>query len=217
MSPVVNELLPNPAGTGTDSSDEFIELYNPNAIAFDLSGFSLQTGLSTYRSFTFPSGTTLPAHGFSTFYSSRTGLSLSNTASQVRLLDPFGKSISTSEPYSTAKDGIAWALAKGKWYWTTTPTPGKANSIHKPVTKKAAATASKKTSGAVVKNPAKVAGASTTAGTTDEPSATPVHLQALALVIGAAILYGAYEYRTDMANRIHRLRRYIGDRHADRT
>ena len=46
-APQISELLPNPAGTGNDATDEFIELYNPNDQPFDLSGFVLQTGLTT--------------------------------------------------------------------------------------------------------------------------------------------------------------------------
>ncbi len=217
MAPVVNEVLPNPTGTGNDSTDEFIELFNPNTGPFDLSGFSLQTGLNTYHTYTFAQGTMLPGRGFTAFYSSLTRLSLGNASGQVRLLDPYGKVISGSEPYGAAKDGIAWALAKGKWHWTDTPTPGKANSIHEPATKKtAAASSSKKTASRTPGGQTSGARTTGTSPSQDEPVITPIHLKTLALIIAAALLYGAYEYRADMANRIHRLRRYIGDRHADR-
>lgn len=103
MSPVISELLPNPEGSGTDATDEFIELYNPNAQAFDLSGFVLQSGLTTTHTFLFPAGTILQPHGFSAFFSKTTKLSMSNTAGKVLLLDPFGKSISMSEAYSSAR------------------------------------------------------------------------------------------------------------------
>ncbi len=219
MAPTITELLPNPMGTGNDSTDEFIELYNPNAVSFDLTGFSLQSGTTSLRTFTFPAGTSLPAQSFTTFYAKITGLSLSNTSGQVKLLDPFGNSIAATEPYGTAKDGQTWALAKGKWYWTTTPTPGKANVIHEPIAKKATAkTTTSKSKTAKAGAAGNVKGAKTTAAysSSDEPVMNPIHLRTLALVAGAALLYGAYEYRTDLANRIHQLRRYIGDRHANR-
>lgn len=221
IAPSITELLPNPAGTGNDSTDEFIELYNPNPVSFDLTGFSLQSGTTSLHTFTFPAGTTLPAQSFTAFYSKITGLSLSNSSGQVKVLDPFGNSIAATEPYGTSADGQTWALAKGKWYWTTSPTPGKANDIHQPP--------AKKTAGKVAGSKTKAARTSTqkksTAGTkasgvspgSDEPADNPIHLWTLALVAGAALLYGAYEYRTDLANRIHQFRQYLGSRYANRT
>lgn len=67
MAPQITELLPNPIGSGNDSSDEFIELYNPNAAAFDLSSFYLRTGLTGSHTYTFPAGTTLPPRSFMLF------------------------------------------------------------------------------------------------------------------------------------------------------
>lgn len=221
IAPTLNELLPNPNGTGNDSSDEFIELYNANATAFDLSGFGLQSGTTSLHVFTFPAGTNLPPHAFTTFYSKVTGLSLSNSGGQVKLLDPFGNSLSASAVYGSAGDGQAWALGKGKWYWTTSPTPGKANVIHQPAAKK---TSAKSKTGSKSKTTAKTSSSKRTAtgqpannSSADEPAMNPIHLRTLALVGSAALLYGAYEYRTDLANRIHQLRQYLGDRYANRT
>ncbi len=131
-APAITELLPNPDGTGTDKTDEFIELYNPNAKPFDLSGFSLQTGITRKHTYVFPKGSSLPPKSFKAFYSKTTALSLSNTTGQTRLLAPSGNSVSDAAEYEKAKDGIAWALAKGKWYWTTKPTPGKLERYPRP-------------------------------------------------------------------------------------
>jgi lamin tail-like protein len=219
MAPTVTELLPNPAGTGNDSADEFIELYNPNAKAFDLSGFSLQTGMASLHTFKFASGTSLPAKGFKAFYSAETGLSLSNGGGQAKLLDPFGNSISATAVYGTAKDGTAWALGKGKWYWTTMPTPSKANIIKEPpskVSKKASSKASSKkspkTSGGKVRT-TNTASASTAS---DQAADNPIHVRTLVLVAGLALLYALYEYRSDLANRIYRFRQNFGARYEDR-
>lgn len=222
MAPQITELLPNPSGTGNDTTDEFIELYNSNSKPFDLTGFVLQTGVSSPRSYTFPAGSSLPPESFTSFYAEVTGLSLSNTGSQARLLDPLGNTISSSETYTTAKDGQSWALAKGKWYWTTQPTPSSANIIKQPVT-------AKKTKAATKAKAAKTTTAKVTAGTTtkptaaaatgfavEEPPTTPVHVWTLALVVGLALLYGTYEYRADMANRLHQFRRYLSARRSDR-
>lgn len=213
-APSITELLPNPSGTGNDGTDEFIELYNSNSRSFDLGGFSLQTGETTTHSYTFPAGTSLPPNGFTAFYAAATRLTLSNSGSQAQLLDPGGKGISSSRPYGTAKDGQAWALAKGQWYWTTQPTPGKANIIKQP-SSSVKATGKKtgaKTKSATPLTRIKTAGAKTGSIGPDAAAASPIHLWILALVAGAALLYGAYEYRADMANHFHRARTYFRHR-----
>jgi hypothetical protein len=217
MSPSITELLPNPSGTGNDSSNEFIELYNPNATTFDLSSFILQTGLTTTHNYTFPGGTRLPPHGFTAFYSATTRLSLSNASGQAKLLDPFGNSIAASGAYGTAKDGLAWALAKGKWYWTSDPTPGKPNVIKQPAT-------TKKSRGAKTSKAKKVKGITTKPANAfnnsgeapDDTGLMPVHMWVLAMVGAAALLYGAYEYRADLANHFHQFKRNIKARRSGR-
>jgi hypothetical protein len=210
MTPQITELLPNPKGTGNDKTDEYIELYNANAASFDLSGFKLQSGLSSFRSYTFPSGTLIPAHSFKAFYSKETALSLSNSGGQVKLLDPFGNSISATEVYPTAKDGVAYALAKGKWYWTSTPTPNAANVIKQPVSAKSK---TKKSKVAAKTKPGKLKKTAFASDTSDNPT-TPINHRLFAAAIAAALLYVAYEYRTDLANRIYQLRRNFARRGA---
>ncbi len=55
---VINEILYN--GQNNNVHDDFIELYNNTGAAVDLSGWSIQDGVS----YSFPSGTTLPAGGY---------------------------------------------------------------------------------------------------------------------------------------------------------
>src|SRR3989344_9536088 len=129
-APQINELLPNPVEPQTDSEDEFIELYNSNEAAFDLTGFKLQTGTTSLHTYNFPAGTRLASKSFTTFHSVATNLSLSNSGGEARLLDPAGNVISQADAYPKAPDGQSWALANGKWYWTTTPTASEANIIH---------------------------------------------------------------------------------------
>ncbi len=217
--PLITELLPNPLGTGNDGSDEFIELYNSNDTVFTLSGFTLQTGLSTTHSWVIPSGATIPAKGFKVFYASESGLSMSNTSGQVALFDATGTKIAESDPYDSAPDGQAWALANGTWYWTTKMTPGATNVIAKPIAKSATGvkklTVAKKTAvkGASTKKTAKKkAAAANSAATTLSSVPTAVHVAlhplVLATAAAAAIGYGLYEYRHDIANTFRRFRRH---------
>jgi len=209
--PLITELLANPTGTGNDSTDEFVEIYNSNNQAFDLSGFTIEVGLTTKHDYTFDDGSAIPAKTFAAYYSSDTHLTLSNTGGQAWLLDPNGGIISQSDGYGSAKDGQSWALANGKWYWTSKPTPGAANII----------AGSSSSSKSKTNTTPTVAGLSTGSGGLGSSGAgsssastqpAPIHPWTLAGVAAAALLYAGYEYRADLANHIYRLRRYFAAR-----
>ncbi len=222
VTPQITELLPNPMAPQTDAADEFIELYNSNSTDFDLTGFALEVGTTTKHHFTFSPGTILAAQSFTAFFSRTTGLAMSNSGGQVRLLDPYGGSINESQAYTTAKDGQAWALANGQWNWTTSPTPGGANAVNIPsIVKKATATAAtKKTAASTKKATAAKAPAAAKSKTAKAKSATqksavatavnpithPLHPTVLAIIAGFALLYGLYEYRHDLANKFYQFR-----------
>lgn len=219
MMPVLTELLPNPNGTGNDATNEYVELYNPNAVVFDMSGYSLRSGTTAQHTYTFPHDSSLAPQSFSAFYSSTTSLSLSNSSGQVSLLDPAGKALDSSAVYGIAKDGYVWALDNASWYWSTTATPNNPNKMSKPV---AAAKSPKALSGSVTSKSTttqKTANSSVlgaqSSSKTSAPT-TPIHLWTLALVAGLALLYGAYEFRTDLANRFHQFREYASNRFRNR-
>jgi hypothetical protein len=224
LAPQLSEVLPNPAAPQTDEADEFIEIYNPNDTAFDLGGYMLTVGTATTHSYTFPDGTVLAAGAFTSFYSADTGLSLSNSGGQVQLIDPNDTVLCKSDAYGTAKEGQSWAFIDGTWQWTTVPTPNAANvavsapaaavkaaTTKTPAAKKAttakAATAKAKTTAA--KKPKKAAAKTTKTSTfaaNAADSKSPLHPAILATVVLLAVLYGAYEYRQDMANYVRRFR-----------
>jgi hypothetical protein len=219
----LSEILPNPASPQTDADDEFVELYNPNASAFDLSGFQLQYvsgGSATTHTYTFPAGTSVAPFSFKAFFPADTHLSLLNTSGQVWFVDPFGKTITQSDVYGTAKDGQAWVLAGGKWQWTTQPTPNTTNKITTP-----SSTATAKTASSNGKSITAVKGASAVATKNPTSAAlpgqtvaqvTPVHPLTLVVVVLLGLLYGAYEYRTDIANRFYQYQRYRASRRINR-
>lgn len=223
VAPIITELLPNPASPKTDAADEFIEVYNPNSDAINLKGYSLETGTTTLHDFTFTSDVIVGPNAYTAFYSADTRLSLSNSGGEARLLDPSGAAISETSVYTAADDGMVWALSDGSWQWSTSETPNTANVITMPLpaetTKKATKTTAKKST-------AKVKGASTTktkkpkaakakkTKTTTSPVSstsasvptTPIHTTVLVGVAVVAVLYGLYEYRHDLANKLHQLR-----------
>lgn len=214
-APQLSEILPNPATPQTDADDEFIELYNPNDKPFDLSNFMLQTASVTssrtdmYR---FPVGTKLAPHSFRAFKSADTNLGLNNSGGQVWLVDPLGTTLDTSDAYGKAKDNQAWIDASGKWQWTTMPTAGTTNKVAIPPingsdTEKTATVNGKKVTAVNDGNQTgAVAGAETTSA--EAPAgALSIHPLTLAVIILAALLYGAYEYRHDLALRYRQFRR----------
>ena len=218
IAPQITEVLPNPSGTGNDSTDEFIEIYNPNNKQFDLSGFILQTGLTTLRGYAFPEGTVLKPRSFTVFYSEETKLSLSNTSSMAVLLDPFTNVISQTAVYEKAKDGLTWSVAKNSWSWTSRPTPGKANIIASPVTKSTPSSKSKVPTKQVAGAANKASSATGSSPDLDDgdEQAAPVHAWVLAVIIVGALLYGVYEYRHDLGNRLYKLRAKLSARRAIR-
>ena len=230
-TPIITELLPNPVAPQTDEADEYIELYNPNDTAFDLNGYTLQTGETTLHNFTFTSDVLVEPHSFRAFFSAETGLSLSNSGGQARLLDKDQNLLNQSDSYSTAADGQAWALGNdGVWQWTITPTPSAGNVINAPVKTSAVKTAVKVTK----KSTAKVKGVTTTIkkaakpkkvtkpaspsanASTATPVAAPIHTGVLAAVAVLAVGYMMYEYRKDVANYLYQLRTNRAARRAAR-
>jgi hypothetical protein len=206
-APQISEVLPNPAPPQTDADDEFIELYNSNNKDFDLSGFVLQVGTTTLHKYTFPAGTMIGPKKFEAFYSADTGLSLSNSSGQVSLLDPSGNMLNQTDVYGTAKDGYSWVSADGLWQWTTVPTPNTVNKIAAPLAKsssKSSTDSSKKS--ASTKAPAAVG--SNSSGPSSGTPVSSLHPAVLAGIGSLAVVYAMYEYRNDLANQLHRLRRY---------
>lgn len=204
MAPVITEVLPNPAEPLTDADDEYVEIYNPNEREFDLSGYGLQTSLTSSRVYKFPSGTTLSPKAFQVFTSADYNFSLSNSGGHIKLMNPSGEIISQSEPYSAAKEGQSWALANGRWYWTVASTPGRQNTVDQSGSG-TASTAKNGTRSSAVKAAA--------SGSVSQPTAAlagsdPLHPWTIAVVGVAVILYSGYEYRNDVANQLHRFRRY---------
>lgn len=205
----LSEILPNPASPKLDSKDEFVELYNPNDKAFNLSGFVVQTASASSAAnhkYHIPAGTMLPPHGFLAFSSGSTSISLSNSGGQAWLVDPLGKVISQSQPWGQADDGQAWINVDGNWRWTSRPTPGNINKVAAVLGGQAESQqpsiSDKKVAKIVESSKAK-----SSAQPVSQPAVTKVnsklsvHPLTLAIVALAALLYGCYEYRYDIANR----------------
>lgn len=220
MTITITELLPNPAAPLSDDTDEYIELFNPNTVAVDLRGYTLQTGTKFSYSYTFPAKVIDPG-AYLIVMSKDSSLLLSNTTGVARLLDPSGAVVSQTDVYTDAAEGVSWAIIDGVWKWTAQPTQATTNSyaaVATASTKKAAAAKTAKTAKTATAKASKSSGTTKAAKSTDtaavanaKSSSTankpvPVHTAVLAAVGVIGVLYAAYEYRTDIANYIYKLR-----------
>lgn len=123
--------------------------------------------------------------------------------------------------YGGAKDGLAWALAKGSWYWTAKTTPNSPNVINQTATAtKTIKTTSAQSAAAAVKGAA-TSKSPLQKGMTASASAAvapaPIHAGVLAAVAALAVGYGVYEYRHDLANHFHQFRQHRAARRKARS
>lgn len=222
-NPQITELLPDPASPASDSQDEFVELFNPNSVEFDLGGYVLQTGSSFSYRHTFAAGLKIPANSYLTVYSKDSNITLSNSGGDARLVDPTGNVVASITPYTSEdlKEGASWLIVAGNWQWSATPTPGLPNVLALPAVKAVNGLTTKKTS--AKKATAKKTTAKTTKATTKKTDKTderivfedpeqigqvaPIHPLVLAVIGVGAVGYSIYEYRFEFQRRIEQLRR----------
>lgn len=120
----ITEVLPNPSGE--ESTDEFIELHNASNDAVDLSGWELSD--STSRNYTLTGS--IGAGQYTTFYREASGIALNNSGDTVELYQPDSTLLDTIEYTDSADEDVSYALSNdGDWYWTTTVTAGRSNTI----------------------------------------------------------------------------------------
>jgi hypothetical protein len=214
-------LLPNPAAPQTDAADEFVEVFNPTGQTVDLTGYILLTGNSYNYKYAIKNVTLAP-HSYHAFYSRDTKLVLSNSGGRAKIDAPDGSVVDETDAYTVAADGQAWIFANSKWQWTSTPTPGRANIFTVPAakattTKKPKTAVAKKTKAKKTKRASAASsndGTSSSTGSIANAPSRSVHPMLLAGVGALAVAYAGYEYRQDLANQLHRLRRHREARRA---
>lgn len=117
--PVLNitKLLPN--AVGNDIGQEFIEIYNPNTEAVDLSFYTLSVGSQLENSYNFPKGIVIAASSDIRFTNTDIPFTLLNTSSMVALVHRSGTVVSQTPVYLDPKDGDIWTVVDGTWRYAS--------------------------------------------------------------------------------------------------
>jgi hypothetical protein len=192
-----------------------------------LCDYTIFTGSTFNYHYTFPEGTLLEPGAYITVTSGESSLSLSNSGGAAKIVSPGGEILDLIT-YGAAKEGNSWAKDNGgNWQWTSTPTKNGANvytalpvavkkaaaAVQKAV-KSSAAKSATKSKTTKVKSTTSASALLDDTGLISAPSPLPSWLLAVLGVL--AVLYCLYEYRFDVANKIHRFRLYRENRGSSR-
>ena len=204
---VVSELFVDPVSPQADAEDEFVELHNSSSQPIELSGVRVETGSTFNYDYVLPPAV-IPPGGYLALMAIDSGLTLSNSGGQARVLDPDGAELYRTAAYPAAEPAHSWAEVGGSWQWTAKPTPGAVN-----VLEVAPAAAGKQKAAKAKKAAAKRKAAARRLGSSRVASAAAKKNPAAAVLEqakasqwlllglgGLTIAYAAYEFRYDLQN-----------------
>ena len=120
----ITELLAN--SVGSDTGNEFIELYNSDSAQVHLYDYSLYIGKNAEKQISLPD-VILQPNMYIAFSDTDLGFTLLNTTTRLELHYFDGTLVDEIIAYQDRSDEIAWALIDGVWQYTNNPTPALAN------------------------------------------------------------------------------------------
>lgn len=126
---MINEILPNPIGD--ESSDEFIELYNPTNTDINLKNWFLRDASKTGK-YVFDD-VIIASKSFLTIYRKDFKFALNNSGDETVSLVAPNTQIKSTISYRGASEDLSYNHDTPQWYWET-PTPNNQN-IQNPLTK----------------------------------------------------------------------------------
>lgn len=139
----INEIMSSNGGVLRDrqgDSPDWIELYNPNSHAVDLSGYFLSDDQSQISKWQFPQGTVVEAKGYLVIFASgkdmaahgelHTNFSINALGEPIILADPAREMVDFLPAVEIARDVAYGRLPDGSWelWYLPLPTPGNRNS-----------------------------------------------------------------------------------------
>jgi len=123
---VINEILPSPEGS--DSENEWIELYNQNDFEVDLNNWVIKDTTGSIKEHILE--TKITGLGYLLLKRPETKITLNNDNDGLILMNP-NKEIADSVSFGKALQGQSYNRSSSEWSWTTTLTPGEQNVIVK--------------------------------------------------------------------------------------
>ena len=124
MHPQITELLAD--AEGSDTGNEFIEVYNPSANDISLADYKLHIGPSLDKVVSFPAGSVIPAHTYVAYTNSQISYTLLNSSSSVQI-EYRGQLVGSPVAYANSVTGKSWASIESVWQYTAILTPGSEN------------------------------------------------------------------------------------------
>ncbi|MFT7183790.1 MAG: hypothetical protein ACI9QC_000113 [Oceanicoccus sp.] len=118
--PEYSESIPNPEGT--DTTEEWIELFNPYDYAIQIDGLKLDDNEGGSSPFALTGS--IEAFSFLLISVEDSKISLNNSTDEIRLL--LEEEVLWNVSYTDPEEGLSYALVNGDYQWTT-PTPGAKN------------------------------------------------------------------------------------------
>ena len=123
---VFNEILPSPQGS--DSEEEFIEIFNQNNFEADISGWKIEDTVGKTTAYVFPEKTKISPRGFLLLLRPKAKITLNNDGDGLNFIQPDGK-ITDAVSYEKAKLGQSYNKTPSGWVWSLNLTPGETNII----------------------------------------------------------------------------------------
>jgi len=125
---ILNEILPNPAGSDTEL--EWVEIFNPGPNPVDLINWQLDDQEKGSRPYIIKDKLLLNPGDYWVFERPITKIAFNNTSDSVRLFDSQGNLIDQVD-YDEVIEDASYALdASHTWHWTFALTPGYENIVN---------------------------------------------------------------------------------------
>jgi len=123
----INEMMPSPFGS--DEVEEWIEIFNGNDEAADISLWKIRDTAGAINTYEFPKNSTVSNRSYLVLSRPTTQITLSNEGDGLELIMPDGKVLEKVN-FSKALRGKSYARKENTaWLWSDVPTPGSANII----------------------------------------------------------------------------------------
>ncbi len=124
---VINEILPSPKGS--DSENEYIEIFNQNNKKIDVSGWKIFDTVGSIKTYIFPDTTIIKPFGFLLLPCATTKITLNNSSDGLQLAHPDGKIIDSMLYNEKAPQNQSYNRDGSMWIWSNVLTPNSKNII----------------------------------------------------------------------------------------